>query len=218
MTREQRGRIARLAVDNAGSIPVMVCVGAVSTEQVLRLADDAQALGASALLLPPVSYQALHDDKVYGLFETVARHVSVPLCVYDNPGTTHFNFSDELHGKITALPSIHSVKIPGVSSDEEVAAARIRNLRGMLPPDVTIGISGGSFAATGMTAGCEVWYSVFSGLFPVEAKKSQKRRRRATTQQGNHGLDETDKCLRYAFNDAWTNSPCTSITLSKVLP
>lgn len=56
----------------------------------LRLADDAQAAGASALLLLPVSCQALHDDEVYGLFETVARHASVPLCVYDNPDTTHF--------------------------------------------------------------------------------------------------------------------------------
>lgn len=64
MTREQRGRIARLAVENAGDIPVMVCVGAVSTNEVLRLADDAQTAGASALLLPPVSYQALHDDEV----------------------------------------------------------------------------------------------------------------------------------------------------------
>lgn len=27
LTREQRGRIARLAVENAGNIPVMVCVG-----------------------------------------------------------------------------------------------------------------------------------------------------------------------------------------------
>lgn len=171
MTREQRGRIARLAVENAGNIPVMVCVGAVSTDEVLRLADDAQAAGAGALLLPPVSYQALHDDEVYGLFEMVARHASVPLCVYDNPGTTHFTFSDELHGKIAALPGVHSIKIPGVPADAEAASARVRNLRNRLPADVTIGISGDSSAATGLIAGCEVWYSVCGGLFPAVAKK-----------------------------------------------
>ena len=171
MTREERGRIARLAVENAGDIPVMVCVGAVSTNEVLRLADDAQTAGASALLLPPVSYQALHDDEVYGLCETVDRHVSVPLCVYDNPGTTHFTFSDELHGKIAALPAVHSIKIPGVPADAEAASARVRNLRDRLPADVTIGISGDSSASTGLIAGCEVWYSVCGGLFPVEAKR-----------------------------------------------
>lgn len=171
MTREQRGRIARLAVDNAGNIPVMVCVGAVSTDEVLRLADDAQAAGAGALLLPPVSYQALNDAEVYRLFETVARHVSVPLCVYDNPGTTHFTFADELHGKIAALPGVRSIKIPGVPVDAEAASARVRNLRNRLPADVTIGISGDSSAGTGLRAGCEVWYSVCGGLFPVVAKK-----------------------------------------------
>jgi len=171
MTRKQRGQIARLAVDHAGDIPVMVCVGAVSTDEVLRLTDDAQSAGASALLLPPIAYQSLHDEEVYGLFETVSRHVSVPLCVYDNPGTTHFNFTDALHCRIAALPGVRSIKIPGVPADMESAAARVRNLRSGLPADVTIGISGDGSAATALIAGCEVWYSVCGGLFPAVAKQ-----------------------------------------------
>jgi len=171
MTREQREQIAKLAVDNADNIPVMVCVGAVSADEVLRLADDAQEAGASALLLPPLSYQALYEEEVYELFEMVARNVSVPLCVYDNPGKTHFTFSDNLHRKIATLPAVHSLKIPPVPSDMEAAASRVRNLRGILPADVTIGISGDSSAANGLIAGCEVWYSVFGGLFPDVAKK-----------------------------------------------
>ena len=52
----------------------MVCVGAVSTEAILHLSDDAQAAGANALLLPAVSYQPLRDEEVFALFETVTRH------------------------------------------------------------------------------------------------------------------------------------------------
>ena len=52
LTREQRKRIAILAKQHAGDIPMMVCVGAVSTDAILHLADDAQASGANALLLP----------------------------------------------------------------------------------------------------------------------------------------------------------------------
>ena len=59
----------------------------------------------------------------YGLFETVAHHASVPLCVYDNPGTTDFEFSDELHEKMATLPGVLSIKIPGVPADAEAAAA-----------------------------------------------------------------------------------------------
>ena len=48
LTREQRNRIATLAKQLAGDIPVMVCVGAVSTDAILHLVDDAQAAGADA--------------------------------------------------------------------------------------------------------------------------------------------------------------------------
>ena len=171
LTREQRKRVATLAKQVAGDIPVMVCVGAVSTDAILHLADDAQAAGANALLLPAVSYQLLLDEEVFSLFETVTQHVSVPLCVYDNPGTTHFTFTDELHGRIASLEGVRSVKIPGVPDSPEAAAARVDALRRHLRPDVTIGISGDAYAGLGLNAGCEVWYSVCGGLFPETAKQ-----------------------------------------------
>lgn len=171
LTRPQRSRIAGIAKSHAGNIPVMVCVGSVSTDEVLRLADDAQTVGADALLLPPVSYQTLREDEVFGLFETLMQYVSVPVCIYDNPGTTRFEFSDELHGRIARLPGIRSVKIPGVPSSPVDARVRVQRLKSELPEGVTIGISGDASAATGLNAGCEVWYSVCGGLFPLTAKE-----------------------------------------------
>ncbi|HEC2579238.1 TPA: dihydrodipicolinate synthase family protein [Raoultella ornithinolytica] len=171
LTREQRRRIATLAKQHAGEIPVMVCVGAVSTDAILHLSDDAQAAGADALLLPAVSYQSLRDEEVFALFETVTWHVSVPVCIYDNPGTTHFTFTDELHGLLSSLEGIHSVKIPGVLDNPAAAAERVDALRQHLRPGVTIGISGDAYAGLGLNAGCEVWYSVCGGLFPVTAKQ-----------------------------------------------
>lgn len=171
LTREQRKRIATLAKQRAGDIPMMVCVGAVSTDAILHLADDAQASGANALLLPAVSYQSLRDDEVYSLFETVTRHVSVPVCIYDNPGTTHFTFTNELHGRLSSLEGVRSVKIPGVPDSPAAATARVAALRQHLRPGVTIGISGDAYAGLGLNAGCEVWYSVCGGLFPETAKQ-----------------------------------------------
>lgn len=171
LSREQRKRVATLAVQFAGDIPVMVCVGALSTEVVLQLADDAQSAGAKALLLPAVSYQSLRDEDVYTLFETVTRHVSVPVCVYDNPGTTHFTFSDKLHGQLSSLKGRRSVKIPGVPDNHVAAAERVNALRHHLRPGVTIGISGDASAGLDLNPGFEVWYSVCGGLFPETAKQ-----------------------------------------------
>lgn len=171
LTREQRKRIATLAKQHAGDIPMMVCVGAVSTDAILHLADDAQAAGANALLLPAVSYQSLRDEEVFSLFETVTRYVSVPVCIYDNPGTTHFTFTDELYGRLSSLEGVRSVKIPGVPDSPAAATERVEALRQHLRPGVTIGISGDAYAGLGLNAGCEIWYSVCGGLFPKTAKQ-----------------------------------------------
>lgn len=169
LDREERRRIAALAVEHAGSIPVVIGIGALRTSQVLALADDAQQAGAAAVLLAPVTYQALTDDEVYGLFEDVSSHVSVPVVVYDNPATTHVTLKDDLYASIARLPHMASIKIPGVPADLVEATARVRTIRERLPHDVTIGVSGDPAAAGGLTAGCDAWYSVIGGTLPTLA-------------------------------------------------
>ncbi|MDQ7728552.1 dihydrodipicolinate synthase family protein [Halomonas sp. SpR8] len=169
LSREERARVVQLGVENAGNVPVVVGIGALRTRDVTALAEDAQQLGASGVLLAPVSYQKLTDDEAFAHYETVCRSLSVPLCVYDNPGTTHFEFSDELHGRIAQLAQVQSIKIPPVTSDLNAARERVARLRSLIPHDVTIGISGDPAAATGLNAGCDAWYSVIGGLFPKAA-------------------------------------------------
>ena len=188
LNREERRLAAQLAVGAAGDVPVIVGIGAVATRDVLLLAEDAQAAGVSALLLPPVSYQALRADEVFELYETVAHRVSLPLVVYDNPGTTHFQFTDELHGRIAALPNIASIKIPAVPADPAQASARVASLRAVIPSHVSIGVSGDAAAVNGLNAGCELWYSVMGGLFPRTARALVQASR---SEQSERGLEES---------------------------
>jgi 4-hydroxy-tetrahydrodipicolinate synthase len=48
--------------------------------------------------------------------------------------------------------------------DAEVAA-----IRATVPEHVTIGVSGDASAATGLSAGCDAWYSVIGGTLPGPA-------------------------------------------------
>ncbi|MET9076386.1 dihydrodipicolinate synthase family protein [Streptomyces sp. NPDC004232] len=169
LTREQRAHAVRIAVEAADGVPVLAGIGALRTSHVLALAEDAQKAGVSAVLLAPMTYQPLTEDEVFGLFEDVTRELSVPLCVYDNPGTTHVHFSDELHGRIAQLPNVGSIKIPGVPGDPAQARARVDALRALIPDTVTIGVSGDWLAALGLNAGCDAWYSVIGGTFPQTA-------------------------------------------------
>ncbi len=171
LSTEERSRVARLAVEHAGSIPVFLGVGALRTSQVLANVRIAEEAGARGVLLAPMSYQPLTAEEVFELFRTVADSTALPVIVYDNPRTTHFTFTTELNGQVAALPGVASIKIPGVPADPARALARVREIRAAIPEEVTIGISGDPFAAAGLNAGCQVWYSVLAGTLPEPATR-----------------------------------------------
>ncbi len=112
LSREQRRRVVQVAKAHAGSIPMMVGVGAIATNEVLRLVEDAQEAGADALLLPMMSYQPLSAEEIFAFYEEVCRHVSVPVCLYDNPRTTHVMLADELQGASPPCRPLPRLKFP----------------------------------------------------------------------------------------------------------
>lgn len=191
----ERARVARLATRAAGEVPVVVSIGAVNIDEVLRLADDAQQAGVSGLLMAPVSYQPLNRDEVYRLYERVSQAVTAPLCVYDNPATTRFAFDDELLIAICQLPHIGSLKLGPLSGTRAEASARLTALRQAIPAHITLGISGDAHAAAGLLAGCDVWYSVLAGLFPHTA--------RALADAALQGREEEVSRLNAALAPLW---------------
>lgn len=166
LTREQRLRATRLAVSAAAGIPVMTSIGHVSTDEVMRLAEDAQNAGVNGVLLAPVSYQRLTSVEVFRLYDRVSTELSVPICIYDNAATTGFEFTDELLVALSHLNNIGSIKIGDLPTDRNAALERVGSLKRRVSEGVTIGISGDAQSASGMIAGCDVWYSVLGGLFP----------------------------------------------------
>ncbi|WP_458116575.1 dihydrodipicolinate synthase family protein [Arthrobacter sp. D2-10] len=193
LSRAERRSVLETAIDAAGAVPVIAGVGAVRTRDVLWHVDDAQAAGASALLVAPVSYQRLTDAEVYGLYKDVCAASSVPVVVYDNPGTTGFTFSDELYASTAELPLIASIKIPPPQSGHE--SERVRELRALLPERLSIGVSGDWAAAESLIAGCDIWYSVLAGVLPRTA--------RAITAHSLGGSDATARELSAELEPVW---------------
>lgn len=166
LTREQRFAATRLAVSAAAGVPVMTSIGSVNAEEIVRLAEDAQKAAVSGLLLAPLCYQKLTAEEVFRLYERVCGEISVPLCIYDNPATSGFEFNDELLVALSFLPNMGSIKLGDLPADLAGAAARVAKLKSQVAAGVTIGISGDAQSAAGLLAGCDVWYSVLAGLFP----------------------------------------------------
>ncbi|WHO75014.1 dihydrodipicolinate synthase family protein [Rhizobium sp. BT03] len=193
LTREERLRAVRAAVECVkGRIPIVVGVGALRTDHACDLARDAEMAGADALLLAPVAYTPLTQEEAFQHFLAVAKAAALPLCIYNNPGTTHFTFSRELLQRLSDIETIKAVKMP-LPADGDVRG-ELAALRGKT--DLAIGYSGDWGAAEALLSGADAWYSVVGGLLPRTALALTKA---ATAGDG----DETRR-LNGLLEPLWT--------------
>lgn len=164
---ERRRAVEAAAGCLGGRLPLLAGVGAMRTDEAQDLARDAEAAGADGLLLAPVSYTPLTDEEVFQHFVAVAGATGLPLCIYNNPSTTHFTFTDALVARLAKVPGILAVKNPAPPPQD--ARANHEALRAQVPIGFAIGYSGDWHAPDAVLAGGEAWYSVVGGLLPVPA-------------------------------------------------
>ncbi|MCV9908053.1 dihydrodipicolinate synthase family protein [Brucella sp. HL-2] len=194
LTREQRQHAVQTAVKCiGGKTPIIVGVGALRTDDAQALARDAENAGADGLLLAPVSYTPLTPEEVFQHFQAVAETTALPLCVYNNPGTTKFVFSDELIVRLAHVKNIKAIKMPLPANDDY--AAEIAKLRAVTPDDFAIGYSGDWGAKAALLAGADAFYSVAAGLLPVQSLALAR-----ASQSGNQKEAER---LNAAFEPLW---------------
>jgi 4-hydroxy-tetrahydrodipicolinate synthase len=194
LSRDERRRAVEIAAETvSGRVPLLVGIGALRTDEAIRLARDARAAGAAAGLLAPVSYTPLTEDEVFQHFEAVAGEGGLPLVIYDNPATTHFRFSPALVGRIARLPGVVAAKCP--APEPGAAIAGVRALRATVPADFPIGFSGDWNATEALLAGGAAWFSVAAGLFPNTC--------RAIVRAAEAGDADRARALNAALEPLW---------------
>lgn len=165
LTRQERRRALEVAIDQANSrIPITAGIGALRTDDAVRFAQDARAIGATAGLLSAVSYTTLTEDEVFTHFSTVSKQSGLPIIIYDNPGTTHFTFTPTLVGRLVREEVVVAIKNPGWKAGD--AAKLLADQRALASQDFSIGCSADWTATETMIAGADLWHSVLAGLFP----------------------------------------------------
>ena len=141
LNRTERSRAVAAAIEAAGGrVPVIVGIGALRTTWSQELAADAERLGAAGLFMAPMSYTPLTQGEVAHHYRAVASCSDLPLCIYNNPSTTHFAFPDGLIAELAAAPSITAIKMP--LPDDGNYAAELARLRKHAPDTFKIGYSG----------------------------------------------------------------------------
>src|SRR3546814_622637 len=94
----------------AGRIPVIAGTGANSTREALELTRQAQGLGADACLLVTPYYNKPTQEGLYQHYRTLAESVDIPQILYNVPGRTGCDISNDTILRLAQLPNIIGVK------------------------------------------------------------------------------------------------------------
>lgn len=163
LSRAERRRAIEAALEEGtGGAPLLVGIGALRTDEAVKLAQDAKAAGVDFGLLAMASYTPLTEAEVFEHYVTVAREGGLPLCVYDNPAATHFAFTPELLARLAQEPGIVAAKSPAASAADQLAGLRPR-----LKAGFSLGYSGDWATTEAMISGAEIWHSVLGGILPL---------------------------------------------------
>lgn len=94
----------------AQRVPTLVGVSSLTTERTVHHARYAERAGASAVMILPMSYWKLDDDEIFAHFDTVAKAISLPIAVYNNPATGGLDLGPELLARLLEIPNVTMVK------------------------------------------------------------------------------------------------------------
>lgn len=107
----EREAVAEVVVKQVrGRVPTMVGVSSLTTERTIHHARHAERVGASSVMIIPMSYWKLSDREVVQHFDAVARAISIPIAVYNNPATGGLDLSPETIARLLEIPNVTMVK------------------------------------------------------------------------------------------------------------
>ncbi len=108
---EEHTELIRVAVEHAaGRIPVIAGVGANSTAEAIRLAKGAKAVGAHAGLSVVPYYNRPTQEGLFQHFKAIAEAVDLPTILYNVPGRTVADMTNETVLRLAKVPGIIGIK------------------------------------------------------------------------------------------------------------
>lgn len=94
----------------AGRVPVIAGTGSNDTEHALMMSQNAEKLGADALLHVTPYYNKTTQHGLVRHFTHIADRVGIPIILYNVPSRTGLSFSAETYRELSKHPNINGVK------------------------------------------------------------------------------------------------------------
>lgn len=111
LSHAEHMRLIELCVEaSAGRVQVMAGSGSNSTDEAIFLTRHAQDAGADAALVVAPYYNKPSQEGLYQHFKAIAESVDIPIFIYNIPGRSVVNISDDTLTRLSKLTNIVGVK------------------------------------------------------------------------------------------------------------
>jgi 4-hydroxy-tetrahydrodipicolinate synthase len=169
LTHDEHNRVIDLCIEVAkGRVPVMAGTGSNSTEEAIMTTRHAKAAGADAALVVTPYYNKPTQEGLYQHFKAINDAVELPIIIYNIPGRSVVNMSDDTIARLAELPNIAGLK------DATGDLTRPYTLRSKLKKHLQL-LSGEDMTAVAFNAsGGQGCISVASNIMPKECAEVQE--------------------------------------------
>ena len=111
LSHDEHRRVVELCVKTAaGRVPVIAGAGSNSTKEAIELVRHAKQVGADGALVVTPYYNRPSQEGLYAHYRAINDAVQLPVLVYNVPGRTGSDISNEVLARLAQLPNIVGIK------------------------------------------------------------------------------------------------------------
>ena len=111
LSHDEHRRVVELCVKTAaGRVPVVAGAGSNATDEAIELVRHAKTVGADAALVVTPYYNRPSQEGLYAHYAAINEAVQLPVLVYNVPGRTSVDISNETLARLARLPNIVGIK------------------------------------------------------------------------------------------------------------
>lgn len=163
LTSDERTELIKTCIAQVDHrVPVIVGSGSNSTAAAIKLSQEAQALGADALLVVTPYYNKATQRGLVRHFTDIADAVDVPVIVYNVPSRTGVSCTAETYAALAQHPNINGVK------EASGNFALLQDTRNLCPADFSIWSGNDEDTTAIMALGGRGVISVAANIVPRE--------------------------------------------------
>ena len=125
LTDRERRLVVKTVVESADGLPVTVGTTAAGTAAAVEYSQEAQALGAAAVMVSAPAMGKPNDNALFTHYARIADGVSVPIVVQDYPRTSGVHMSPQFIAKVAeTVPAARYLKLEDPPTPDNITAVR----------------------------------------------------------------------------------------------